>query len=481
MDSTYHVCQPEQTNPNQYALSQVLDAKLEDFLISNPKLPAHKKSKLQNLLRCYRREFGYAVYQCDSCEVAHFLPATCGSTICPKCSYHRRQAWLSCRKLAMPPISYFHNVFTVPHELNEFFLRNQKLAFTALFNAVEKTIKWAIERKGGPESEGLFTLVLHTWNKKLLPHFHIHALIGAGYLKNGIWHQTDPKYFCEIKKLSAQYKEYLQNELLNLAQSGEAAKISKYETYLEYLKKNGVPPMTRTGKAKPRPGTPIYPVSEASLNQLDETLNTLVDKPFKCHVEHVRGGHEKVLEYLSAYTHKVGIADNRIHLNQEEQSVDIQVARSNVKGRPAPGPKKITLTYEEFLGRYVTHILPPNFRRVRHYGVLQGPKSKQKIKQVLMSLKDENEITEQNHLYDIIVLGKQDLDVEALKIPCPSCKNGTLEHIHTERKSGYSFDALIKKPDSILGILKNLGLTKSEMHPIPQSHSPPTQPKELNL
>jgi hypothetical protein len=237
-----------------------------------------------------------------------------------------KEDWLEKRKQELLPCGYFHMVFTVPHCLNPFILRNRRKLLANLFQAVRNTIlafaadpQWKLEGK-----PGLLT-ILHTWSQTLIDHFHIHCLIPAGVLTfdNRNWKPSNEKFLFRVESLAMEFKkQYL--TLLN-DQMKELELPDKATILLEQAwKKKWI----------------IY-----------------AKKPF--------AGPEQVLEYLGRYTHRIAISNHRI------KSIDNDTVTFTYKDRQNNNETKLmTLSAMEFIRRFLLHVLPSRFMKIRYYGFL---------------------------------------------------------------------------------------------------------------
>jgi hypothetical protein len=268
------------------------------------------------------KDFGYSF---NSCRNRH----------CPKCQTQARHRWVAARTRELVPLNYFHVVFTVPHQLSELMLHNKRLLYDLLFRCVADTL---LEVAANPKRLGAeigFLCVLHTWGQTLIHHPHIHCVVPAGGFAPGRdrW----------IRPNSASF--FLPKEVLSVVFRGKFCDALKGLFRQKKLAFHG----SLAWLAGPR-----------SFARFLHTLHThrwVVDvrKPF--------GGPEHVLQYLARYTHRVAISNHRL-ISMEDGKVTFRWKDYAHDGKK----RKMTLTAEEFIRRFLLHVLPKGLVRIRHYG-----------------------------------------------------------------------------------------------------------------
>jgi Putative transposase/Transposase zinc-binding domain len=297
---------------------------------------------------------------------------TCG---CPKCQSLAKAQWLEKQTSELLPVGYFHLVFTLPHLLNGLILAHKKILLSLLFKAVSQTLlEFGQRRLGG--TVGIIA-VLHTWDQTLKDHFHLHCLIPAGALAfdQNRWIQARRNFLFPVKALSLVFQGKF---LALLQQAGDKVKI---------------PAANNEIKASRPKGWVVH-----------------AKKPF--------GSPQTVLDYLGHYTHRVALSNDRLLAVQNGQ-----VSFSYRDRRDKDRLKSMTLDAHEFIRRFMLHVLPDGFMRVRHYGLLANRTKKHSLPQCrkLLGLNPA--------LPEIPKLSAQDLLRELTGIElsrCPSCKLGTM-------------------------------------------------------
>jgi hypothetical protein len=306
-----------------------------------PYLDTHALSVVQDkawraIVACRTQALGGHVECCDRCGVLRYLYHSCRNRHCPQCQTRAKEAWLAARRRELLPVPYFHLVFTLPHAINGLAGCDSRTLYTLLFGAVADTLnafaanpRWL----GGVPS---FTLVLHTWKQDLGRHIHIHALVAGGALMTDRkWVSAKRGFLFPVKALSGVYR-------------------GKFMDALDAARKAG---SLRHEAAQ----------SDASWRTL---CTQLCRHDWVVYAKQPLGGPAQVLEYLGRYTHRVAISNERI-LGMEGSRVRFRVRDS------ANGNRKKVMRLEagEFIGRFMQHILPGGFKRIRHYGLL-GPAHK---------------------------------------------------------------------------------------------------------
>lgn len=288
------------------------------------------------IVACRTPALGGHVECCDHCGVLRYLYHSCRNRHCPQCQTRAKETWLAARRRELLPVAYFHLVFTLPHALNGLAGCDARTLYKLLFGAVADTLNsFAMNPRwlGGTPS---FTLVLHTWKQDLGRHVHVHALVAGGALAaDGSWVRTKRGFLFPVKALSAVYR-------------------GKFMAALDAVHKAGVLRHDATQ-------------SHTSWRNLFAALRR---HDWVVYAKQPLGGPAQVLEYLGRYTHRVAISNERI-LSMEGNNVRFRMRDS------ANGNRKKVMRLEagKFIGRFMQHILPGNFKRIRHYGLL-GPAHK---------------------------------------------------------------------------------------------------------
>ena len=347
--------------------------------------------KIMRLIEmCRTAELGGHVETCDQCGFEQNAYNSCRNRHCPKCQTIVKEQWLNDRKAELLPCPYFHNVFTLPHELNPLILVNKKVMLAMLFAATKETLQvfsrdpqWRLVGQLG------FISVLHTWNQKLLDHFHLHCIIPAGVLSfdKKEWISARENFLFNVKSLAKEFrKRYLR----------------KVEKVYEQEK------LCFRGNAS----------TFADKYNFRRLLDTLRDKQWITYSKQPFGGPEQVLEYLGRYTHRVAITNNRI-VSIEDGEVTFNYRDRSDENKV----KEKTVKAEEFIRRYLLHILPKGFMKIRYFGFLAHTNKKTSIPLLRQLINPDAEYTEKlTETIEETMLRLTGVDISL----CPECGKGKM-------------------------------------------------------
>ncbi|MEQ6378744.1 IS91 family transposase [Bacillaceae bacterium S4-13-56] len=359
-------------------------------------LEEHKVSKEQAkaakaIINCRTSALGGHTHECDHCGETRVSYNSCRNRHCPQCQGVEKEIWVDKRREDILNAPYFHAVFTMPKQLHMLIYQNQKLLYTLMYKAVAETLTELAQDEKYLGAQIGFLSVLHTWGQNLHYHPHIHTIILAGGLtKEGLWKKTSEKFFIPVRVLSKKFRG----------------------KFLFYLKKYYKQKRLR-----------FY--NEAEIYKNPEDFQSLIDTCYGLdwysYTKRTFSGPLAVMKYLSRYTHRIAISNHRI-LSIHEGAVTIGVKDYKDKNKN----KRVTMTIVEFIRRFLMHILPKGFVKVRHYGILASRNRKTKLVRC-------RELTK-SPLYKPRFEGLSKLEIikEILKKDitlCPSCKKGHLKII----------------------------------------------------
>jgi len=355
--------------------------------------PQHLKV-IDAICKCRTSTLGGHAKSCTKCGAIHVFYNSCGNRHCPQCQAFEKEKWVEARKQELLPVPYLHLVFTLPHELNLLVLSNDRLIYSLLFKAVWKTIQQITQDKKWLGAQSGMIAVLHTWGSNLTLHPHLHCIIPCGGIneKQNQWIPTRKKRFlAPNKKVIAPIFKAIFLKLLRIAFE---------KCQLQFF-----------GQAR------IY----ENLDVLAKLFRKLNHKNWNVFAKQPFGGPAQILNYLSRYTHRIAISNHRIiaaHNNQITFSYK-NYKKSNSKGI-AP-IEKMTLTSMEFIRRFLLHVLPKGFQRIRYYGILAIRNRKLKLKNLQQILKYQPPPVSPLHWKDRLeqLTGKHPDE-------CPFCKTRTL-------------------------------------------------------
>jgi hypothetical protein len=289
----------------------------DEYIKRFPNMPPSHYKTIQAISDCRSGELGTIIYQCSDCKELHVIGISCGNRHCPGCQYHKTQQWLQKQLAKQLAEQYFMITFTLPQELRLIIRKYQKEGYNALFKASSEALKKLAKDKRfiGTDLPG-FTGVLHTWGRQLHYHPHIHYIVAGGGLSNdhSEWIPSRKDFYVHIKPLSKLYKNIFKREIV------KAGIIDKIPSNI--WKQDWVVDSQAVGKA------------EASF------------------------------KYLAPYVFKVAISNSKI-IKVEDRNVFFKYKKSGSRKH-----KIMKLEVMEFIRRYLQHVLPSGFMKVRHYGFM---------------------------------------------------------------------------------------------------------------
>ena len=348
-----------------------------------------QKKVMYHIQVCRSAVLGGHIEQCNRCGLERNAYNSCRDRHCPKCQTLVKEQWINDRRAEVLPCGYFHLVFTLPHKLNPIILCNKRVTLNILFTAVKETLQafakdpnWHLHGKLG------FIAVLHTWSQKLVDHFHLHCLIPAGVLSftKDSWIPANESFLFRVESLAKEFKK----------------------RYLDYL------------TTAYRKGELIFPgdtVKFESPQGFAQLLESLLEATWIAYAKRPFAGPEQVLDYLGRYTHRVAITNNRI----------ISILNGTVtftyRDRQDHNTiKPMDLTADEFIRRFLLHILPRGFMKIRYFGFLAHTNKKQAVALIRRLLEDTTNLEKTKETIPEMMLRLTGTDITC----CPRCKKGTM-------------------------------------------------------
>lgn len=348
-------------------------------------LPTHNLSSTQqkafeDIVKCRTSELGGHIDKCDHCGYIRQSYNSCRNRHCPKCQFVKKEQWVDKLVANLPPVKHFHVVFTIPALLHKLFYINQAKAYSFLMQAAGQTLTQCAKNQYAGIQIGAVS-ILHTWGQNLVYHPHVHMIVPAGGLSEDQmeWISTGNKFFLPVKILSQVFRGILCRMIGNACLAGEL-KLPNGTTDFRELK------------------------SQCYLKK----WVVYCEKPFS--------NSDRLIHYLGNYTHRVAISNNRIISHEND------VVRFSIKDYKAAGMRKqIKLDATEFIRRFLQHVLPSGFCKIRYFGFL----ALRNIKQCLSACLELIEST----AYLPLLVGLCSLDVWRTitgkdPIKCPKCSVG---------------------------------------------------------
>ena len=291
---------------------------------------------MQSIEQCRTAALGGHIDQCDQCNHSRISYNSCRNRHCPKCQSMAKERWLEARKADLLPVNYFHLVFTLPQELYGICLNNPRLTYSMLFKAAGQTV---LELAADPKLLGVKTgliSVLHTWGQNLMYHPHLHCIVPGGGLsaEGNRWISSRKSYFLPVQVLSALFRGKFLNLLNSAFHKGEL----RFSQSILKLSSPG---------------------------EFNRMISSLYKKGWIVYAKAPFGGAEQVIEYLGRYTHRVAISNHRI-LSEKQGKVRFKYRDYRDNGKN----KVLEVKAGEFIRRFLLHVLPKGFMKIRYYGLL---------------------------------------------------------------------------------------------------------------
>jgi hypothetical protein len=333
---------------------------------------------------CRTAVLGGHVAACEKCNHIHIAYNSCRNRHCPKCQGAAAKDWLEARQAELLPVEYYHVVFTLPAQIADIAYQNKAVIYAILFKAAAETL---ITIARDPKHLGArigFTAVLHTWGSSLSHHPHVHCIVpGGGISPDGEqWISCRPGFFLHVRVLSMLFRRLFLEKLIAAHEAGRLQFFGEHSRLV---------------------GQSAF---AAYLDPLHETKWVVYAKP-------PFGGPEAVLAYLSRYTHRVAIANSRL-ISCDNKGVTFKWKDYRAKGQTRH--KDMTLATPEFIRRFLIHVLPHGFHRIRHYGLFANARR-------------ANNLTQMRQLLNVATLQQKpatdepanDNEPQILAHPCPCC------------------------------------------------------------
>ena len=337
--------------------------------------------------RCRSAELGGHVLFCQACDHQQIAYNSCRNRHCPKCQASAAHRWLEARQTDLLPVDYYHLVFTLPGPISDLAFANKGVIYNILFQAAAQTLQVIAKDPKHLGAKIGVTLVLHTWGSAMTHHPHVHGVVTGGGLSidGEQWVACKPGFFLPVRVLSRLYRRLFLEKLT------QAYQLNKLQFFAEQQALKEEKHFTNWIK---------------SLSQIEWVV--YAKRPF--------AGPAAVLAYLSRYTHRVAIANSRL-LSMDERGITFKWKDYRLKG--ARRYKPMTLTVNEFIRRFLIHVLPSGFHRIRHYGLIANTHRKDNLAHARKLLRvNEAELPTQEETTDKHQSEEQKQDATYV---CPDC------------------------------------------------------------
>jgi hypothetical protein len=329
---------------------------------------------------CRTKALGGQQVHCDHCGFEQQRYHSCRNRHCPKCQYKASQQWCEKQRQQVLPVNYFHVVFTLPHAINPWVQCHPEVIYRCLFQSVWHTIQTFGQDPKRLNGNMGMTAVLHTWGQNLSQHVHLHCLIPGGALSQdqSQWHPARSNYLFPVKALSRCFRSTMVSALRCAYRNGELHRL------------NG--------------------------EEVAQCLDALMQQDWVVYSKAYLKKADTIVRYLGRYTHKIAISDARIKgINDAQVTFGYKDYRDGKD-------KLMRLDGEEFIRRFLLHVLPEGLMRIRHYGFLSNRTRKQKLETIRACLLAPVQATSGEQALAPEVPG---LSASAM-CACPRCRKGYL-------------------------------------------------------
>lgn len=322
---------------NNYKIQQIWNHSFDSFRSSGHYISDVQLKAAQAIMNCKSGILGCNISQCTGCGHMEFHNNSCRNRNCPNCQAVLKEVWVDKRRAEVIDSPYFHVVFTLPHELNPLIYCNQKLLYGLLHRCCAETIlELSANKKWLGATPGIIQ-ILHTWNQELDYHVHMHCIVsGGGLTKDGKIQKSAKSFFIRTEVLRDKFKGKYMAHLSSLYEKGSLTFSSSCEKLCNYY-------------------------------HWKEWKNKLYEMDWCPYIKETFNGFGNAIEYLGRYTHKIAVSNSRI------LSVSDDKVTFSARGKKPGDPKRlISLEHTEFIRRYLMHVLPSGFQKIRYYGFLNN-------------------------------------------------------------------------------------------------------------
>ena len=361
-------------------IQEILNKGLNEYLEKH-KVVGYKQKVIKAIKDCKTEKLGAHKYICDECGYEEIAYNSCRNRHCPNCQTGKKVKWIEARKEEVLNIKYYHVVFTIPSEMYLLTLQNQEKMYKLLFKASAETLKELAKDEKYLGGEIGFFSILHTWGQNLMYHPHIHLVVtGGGLSETEKWVEKEENFFIPVKVMSRKFRG----------------------KFLSYVKKSKN--LKFFGENKDLENPEVF----------NNLMQQMYEKEWVVYCKEPFKNAESVIQYLGRYTHRVAISNERI--------IKIEDGKVTFKWRDYKDNnqmKEMTITTEEFIRRFLIHILPPKFMKIRYYGILGNRNKKKKL--LKCKILTRTKIYKKKELPTLELLKKvlgKDFNL------CPHCKKG---------------------------------------------------------
>jgi len=384
-----HMEQASTTTRNPLEIADILRRFAPSYAQTHSVSPFEQRI-IDDLIVCRTASLGGHIEHCAQCGFERQAYHSCRNRHCPKCQAVTKMRWLEARRAELLPTAYFHPVMTLPHEFNPLVLANKRPLLGLLFQSASETLLEFGQRRLHGQLGA--TMILHTWDQRLNPHFHVHALVPGGALadQGQRWNPTKGDYLFPVKAISTVFRAKYRDGLKRLYAEG-ALRFTPDTVHLENPK------------------------------AFKRFLQRVCQKKWVVYAKAPFGSAERTLDYLGRYTHRVAISNHRL--------LDMQGDRVRFTFRNRQHGDRLEieeLHAHTFIQRFLMHVLPSGFVRIRHYGLLAN-RCKAAALPLCRQAMGQAEPPPQPEPKSVAQWIQQWTGIDITR--CPACGHQPLEHI----------------------------------------------------
>jgi hypothetical protein len=374
------------TMPRPTTINEIFREHGGDYLSLHPETSLHKRKVMRSIQICRTEALGGRVEECSACGHRVILYNSCRNRHCPQCQSMKKEKWILERKNEVLPFTYFHIVFTLPDKLNPVVIRNKRIIYGLMFDKCRETLlSVSADEKYFGAGIGFFS-ILHSWGQKINFHPHLHCVVpGGGYSeKKQKWVYAPNNYFVPVQVLKMRFRKLFLQELKELYKSDKL--------YLQ--------------------GTTF-----AGVKEFQEMIDILFDTEWVVYLKESFQGRDSVIEYLARYTHRIAISNHRI-IDTKDGVVKFRYRDYADQNRE----KIMELPAASFINRFMMHVVPRRFVRIRYFGILSHRNKRKAIdacRKFYKIIKQTEKIPLTSNEIFLRVTGKN-------IACCPACKIGRL-------------------------------------------------------
>ena len=306
---------------------------------------------------CRTEALGGHLLHCEPCDAERIAYNSCRNRHCPKCQGRKAEQWLEDRQAELLPVEYYHVVFTLPALIAEFAYQNKAVVYDLLFKVSAATLSTIAADRKHLGAQIAMTSVLHTWGSALTHHPHVHCIVPGGGLDGETWVPCKRGFFLPVRVLSRLFRRLFLERLHQAHRDGQLHFCGDLATL-------------------------------ANRASFDQYLAPLAQTDWFVYAKQPFAGPQAVLAYLSRYTHRVAISNHRL-IAHDERGVTFQW--KDYRTKHCVRYKPMTLTTDEFIRRFLIHVLPKGFHRIRHYGLFANPVRRDNLTRLRRALDTHDE------------------------------------------------------------------------------------------